>query len=305
MALNTTTNRVLYTGDGSSTVFPYPFRIFLAADLKVYVNDVSGNPIEQSLTTHYTVSGVGSEAGGNVTFLTAPANLRRVTILRSIPNTQPTQYPNNSKFPAKAHEQALDRLTMLVQQLADTVSRVPSVPVNFSGSLFEIPYAPNPALKFFRWNAAADALELVDITSPGVYVNPIISQGDLVQGGVTGAPERLGVGGTDAILRVAAGKAAWLAAPGGNSALVFHGAALAWRTYAQHLGDIGAAAAVHTHAGADITSGTIATARLGTGTPAAGKYVDGAAGAWTDLPSQTDPTSDIIVLSRVAAPMFF
>lgn len=42
---------------------------------------------------------------------------------------------------------------------------------------------------------------------------------------------------------------------------------------------------VHTHAAADITSGSFAVARLGTGTPASGKYVDGATGAWTTLPS--------------------
>lgn len=44
------------------------------------------------------------------------------------------------------------------------------------------------------------------------------------------------------------------------------------------------AALAHTHAAADITSGTLAPARLATGTPAAGKYPDGA-GAWTTLPS--------------------
>jgi hypothetical protein len=34
-----------------------------------------------------------------------------------------------------------------------------------------------------------------------------------------------------------------------------------------------------------VATGTLATARLGSGTPAAGKYVDGAAGAWTALPA--------------------
>ena len=37
--------------------------------------------------------------------------------------------------------------------------------------------------------------------------------------------------------------------------------------------------------GAQVTSGTLAVAQIGTGTPAAGKYVDGGTGAWTDLPS--------------------
>jgi lysophospholipase L1-like esterase len=38
---------------------------------------------------------------------------------------------------------------------------------------------------------------------------------------------------------------------------------------------------------AKVTTGTFGTARIGTGTAAAGKYVDGAAGAWTALPAST------------------
>ena len=41
----------------------------------------------------------------------------------------------------------------------------------------------------------------------------------------------------------------------------------------------------HTHPASDIPSGVFAPARLGSGTPGAGKYVDGGTGAWTDLPS--------------------
>jgi hypothetical protein len=46
----------------------------------------------------------------------------------------------------------------------------------------------------------------------------------------------------------------------------------------------GKAASSHTHAASDVASGTLAVARLGSGTAAAGKYVDGGTGAWTDLP---------------------
>lgn len=41
----------------------------------------------------------------------------------------------------------------------------------------------------------------------------------------------------------------------------------------------------HTHPAADIVSGVLATGRLGSGTPAAGTYVDGGTGAWTTLPA--------------------
>lgn len=58
----------------------------------------------------------------------------------------------------------------------------------------------------------------------------------------------------------------------------------------------GKAAAGHTHAAADVTSGVFAVARLGSGAAAAGKYVDGGTGAWTALPvSNVSSASDVVI----------
>ena len=57
------------TGNGATTVFPYTFKIISQADIEVSVDGVV-----QALNTHYTVSGAGDNAGGNVTFLSAPAS---------------------------------------------------------------------------------------------------------------------------------------------------------------------------------------------------------------------------------------
>jgi hypothetical protein len=65
-----------YTGDGSTTVFAYSWPIQKATDLRVKVDGAI-----QTLDTDYTVSGVGSESGGNVTFISgAPANQISVSI---------------------------------------------------------------------------------------------------------------------------------------------------------------------------------------------------------------------------------
>ena len=57
----------LYIGDGVDTTFDFGWYIADAADLTVTVEGV-----EQVLNTDYTVSGVGSDSGGTVTFTTAP-----------------------------------------------------------------------------------------------------------------------------------------------------------------------------------------------------------------------------------------
>lgn len=58
--------------NGVTTVFPFGFKILSEADLLVTLDDVEA-------TTGFTVSGVGDETGGNVTFSVPPANGVKVT----------------------------------------------------------------------------------------------------------------------------------------------------------------------------------------------------------------------------------
>ena len=123
----TTTARVQYNGNGSTTAFSVPFVFSTSADLKVYKTVVAtGVETLQTLTTHYTVSGgggTGSPATGTVTFLSAPASGERVTILRSVPNLQGVDYVENDAFPAQSHELALDKLTLQLQDVKENLTR--------------------------------------------------------------------------------------------------------------------------------------------------------------------------------------
>ena len=118
MTITTTTSKVTYTGNGSTDVFAYTFKIFANTEIKVYVDNVL-----KTLTTHYTVSGAGSASGGNVTFTSGniPANTTKVVLVRNIAKTQVTDYVENDSFPAETHESALDKLTMLVQDVHNTI----------------------------------------------------------------------------------------------------------------------------------------------------------------------------------------
>ena len=68
MTISTTESRKSYTGNGSTVAFSFPYKFLADCDLKVYVDNVL-----KTLTTDYTVSGAGSDSGGTVTFVTAPA----------------------------------------------------------------------------------------------------------------------------------------------------------------------------------------------------------------------------------------
>lgn len=112
-----------YAGDGSTVAFPTTFDFADNADLKVILVDNVGTGTLQVLTTHYTVTGAGSGAGGTVTMLSAPLSTDTLVILRDAAPLQSSNYVNNDAFPAEAHEGALDKLTYLAQRLKHTVNR--------------------------------------------------------------------------------------------------------------------------------------------------------------------------------------
>ena len=124
MTVSSTTTKNSYSGNGSTTVFAYGFKVFDEDDLTVILRtDATGAEAVQSITTNYTVSGVGNTSGGNVTFVTAPASGITVVIRRASPLTQTTDYTPNDPFPAASHEDALDNLTFIAQQQQEELDR--------------------------------------------------------------------------------------------------------------------------------------------------------------------------------------
>lgn len=106
-----------YSGNGSTTVFSYGFKILAQADIEVVVDSTV-----KGLTSDYTVSGVGVSGGGSVTFLTAPANGTVVTLLRKQPASQLSDYVPNEAFSAEQLEKDYDKLVMQSQQTRETLA---------------------------------------------------------------------------------------------------------------------------------------------------------------------------------------
>jgi hypothetical protein len=156
MTISSTTTKVSYAGNGSTTVFAYTFKIFADADLEVIVRSATGTETTKSLTTHYTVSGAGADGGGNVTFGTAPVSGETVVIRRNLGLTQGTDYVENDPFPADSHENALDRLTMITQGLQEELDRS-----------FKVSRTNSITTPEFTENAAARASKALGFSSDG------------------------------------------------------------------------------------------------------------------------------------------
>ena len=125
MTISSTTVKNSYSGNASTTVFAYTFKIFANTDLQVIIRSSTGIETVKTLTTHYTVSGVGDASGGNVTFTSGntPASGETVVIRRAVPQTQAIDYIANDPFPAESHEEGLDRATMTLQQVQEELDR--------------------------------------------------------------------------------------------------------------------------------------------------------------------------------------
>ncbi|QLX31238.1 hypothetical protein HV276_16645 [Escherichia marmotae] len=138
MTVSTEVDHNEYTGNGVTTSFPYTFRVFKESDLVVQVVDLDENIAVLALDTDYTVTGAGGYNGGNVILSKALANGYQISISRELPVTQETDLRNQGKFFAEVHEDALDKLTMLIQQVRSWFSlalRKPSFVANYYDAL--------------------------------------------------------------------------------------------------------------------------------------------------------------------------
>lgn len=167
MTLATESNRKSYDGNDTTTDFSFPYKFLQDADLVVVLADSLGVETVQTLTTDYTVTGAGSESGGTVTMLTAPATGETLVIYRDVALTQITDLIEGGKFPVNSVEQSLDLLTMMVQQLNEQLGRSLTFPISSSLSDIELP--PAAANEIIGWNDAATALVTYLLTDLSAY----------------------------------------------------------------------------------------------------------------------------------------
>lgn len=104
-----------YVGDGVQDTFAFNFRILQNSDVVVTVNDIL-----QVESSDYDLANV-TELGGDVVFQggSIPADSSAIKLQRETDQTQEVDYNPFDPFPAETHEFALDKLTMLVQELAE------------------------------------------------------------------------------------------------------------------------------------------------------------------------------------------
>lgn len=175
MTIASAVSRISYTGNGSVDTYAYTFRIFNQADLLVTVRNTDDEETELTLTTDYTVTGVGDLSGGNVVlvnssqaWLDGDGDLKTgyvITIRRVVDLVQETDIRNQGSFFPESHEDQFDYLTMIDQQQQDEINRsirLPETidPDDFSNELPATILDPDNAGRAIVINETNDGFDL-------------------------------------------------------------------------------------------------------------------------------------------------
>ena len=136
MSLSSTTNKVIYNGNGATSAWPFSFPVLEAGHLAVIFTDGAG--LETVLSPSlYGVDGIGDATGGSVTYPLAGDPIAtpiptgtKLTLLRTVPYTQTTVLSNQGGYYPEVVERRFDQIYMALQQLEERVSRVSLHPLS-------------------------------------------------------------------------------------------------------------------------------------------------------------------------------
>ncbi len=183
MVVSTEERSTYYVGDGVEDTFSFSFQCLEPSDMYGFVDGV-----EDANTLTVLNSDQKNNPGGELTFNSgAPAALTDIAIIRTVDGLQNTAYTDYGVFPARSHERNLDKLTMLYQQYADSLSRALSLGDTYPGDLPIVMEDPESG-RYLAWNLTgtglinADAPSVVIPQENEATVAAMVADADLVAG---------------------------------------------------------------------------------------------------------------------------
>jgi hypothetical protein len=147
-----------FTCNGVTVSFPFSFKLFQASEIVVSLTDASGNLSTLSLVTNYTVTLNGNQdinPGGTVTTLLVYVAGFTITLTSGVLATQSVVLTNTGGFYPDVLNNEFDRLTILVQQLAELETRQITVPVS-DPIIQPLPSVATRAGKFLTFDASGN-----------------------------------------------------------------------------------------------------------------------------------------------------
>ena len=129
-----------FDGNDSTVSFPFTFKVFDSDEVRV-VAETGAVETDLELGTDYTVTlnaDQNAAPGGSVVLVAPLPTGTRLTLTSALEMLQPVDLTNQGGFYPRVINSALDRLTILLQQLASVVSRTLKFPLS-DGPVGDLP----------------------------------------------------------------------------------------------------------------------------------------------------------------------
>lgn len=164
MTIAASTRRNFHVGNNTTDTYSFTFPIVDQSELRVVrVVRSTGVKTLLTLTTDYTVDGVGDSAGGTITLVAGNlASSLDLLILGNSAFEQDTSIRNQGAFHQEVHEDAFDKLTVLTQQLSERSGRAIKIDEIEDVSSFETQLKIGTAGQVLAINESENGLRFID-----------------------------------------------------------------------------------------------------------------------------------------------
>ncbi|KKM25503.1 hypothetical protein LCGC14_1594270, partial [marine sediment metagenome] len=159
--------------DGATVTFAFSWKVWETSEVKVILRLISDGSetvlTEGTGASSYSVT-LSSElpSAGSITTVTTYSNLYEIVIKAAFPYIQEVDYGEGDKFPAKSHEEALDRGVRLSQQFTEQFGRSLLFPESTTLEDVELPEISASNAGFFLGvNSAGSAIQWAEPTDLG------------------------------------------------------------------------------------------------------------------------------------------
>jgi len=167
-----TRNAGPHTGTGLVSSYSFDFKVFAAADVRVTRTNLAAVDETPTLDADYTVSlNADQDPPAGSVILAAPLPIDfKLTLTSDVSALQPTSITNSGGFYPEIVETALNRQTILAQQVIETLSRAITLPVLLDPSISTRIGAPVPN-GVLAWNGSGNQLVTTTPEALAVSVN--------------------------------------------------------------------------------------------------------------------------------------
>lgn len=158
MTVASAVDRNDYTGNGAASSYSYTFKIQEQDEIAVITRSTADVETTLTLTTDFTVSGVGVQTGGTVSLVNGPlASGVKITILRDLSIVQDTALAGQRQFFGSSIEAGIDRLAMINQMINEAINRCIKFPKTDDPDLdSELPVSSSRASSYLVFDSSGN-----------------------------------------------------------------------------------------------------------------------------------------------------